>query len=114
MGSLFSSFLKKANGITAYGRVHITISFLAEFSTLVSATALICHIWLVPGLLFFFIAIIVAILCLFYATLVFLRKHLQVVKPVENTGEQVAQVTVEKKPTDTKLSQDGESINIGD
>ncbi len=90
------------------------MSLLSQVSTLVSATALICHIWLVPGLLFFFIAVIVVISCLSYVTLVLLKKHLKITKFSEIYDKQVAQASAEMKPTDAKLIQDDESINSGD
>ena len=114
VGSLFLSFFNKANGITVYNNLHSTLSLLSQVSTLVSATALICHIWLVPGLLFFFIAVIVIISCLFYVTLVLLKKHLKITKLSEITDKQVATASAEMKPTDAKLIQDDESINSGD
>jgi len=109
VASLLSSFLKKANGITTYGRVHSTISGFCEFLTLVSATALICHIWLAAGLVFFGVTVIVALLCYGYVTLVFLGKHLKVTKPVESTDKQVAEISAETRPADAKLVQDDES-----
>jgi len=109
VGSLFVSFLKKEYKITVYGRGHGTVSLLSVISTFVSSTALIYHIWPVAGLLFFFIAIIVAILCSFYATLVFIGKHFETTKPVESADEQVAQVSAEIKPTGPKRAQDKEA-----
>ena len=103
VGSLFLSFFNKANEITVYNNLHSTLSLLSQVSTLVSATALICHIWLVPGLLFFFIAVIVVISCLFYVTLVLLKKHLKLTRLSEITDKQIAQVDGETKPADTKL-----------
>ena len=106
VGSLFLSFLKKEYKITVYGRGHGTMSLLSVVSTFVSVTALICHIWLLAGLFFFFFAGIVAILCLFYATLVFIGKHFEATKPVEGNDEQVVQVSAEIKPMGTKRAQD--------
>src|SRR5258707_11655522 len=114
VGSLFLSFFNKANGITIYNNLHSTMSLLSQVSTLVSATALICHVWLVPGLLFFFIAVIVTISCLFYVTLVLLKRPLQITKLSEIIDKQVVQVSTEMKPTDAKLIQNDESINRGD
>ena len=114
VGSLFLSFFNKVNGITVYNNLHSTMSLLSQVSTFVSATALICHIWLVPGLLFFFIAVVVIISCLSYVTLVLLKKHLKITKLSEIYDKQVAQASAEMKPTDDKLIQDDESINSGD
>ena len=85
------------------------MSLLSVVSTFVSVAALICHIWLLAGLFFFFFASIVAILCSFYATLVFIGKHFETTKPVESADEQVAQVSAEIKPTGTKRAQDKEA-----
>lgn len=106
IGSLFSSFVKKANKITVYGNIHSGMSILAEVSTLISVTALISHVWLVAGLLFFFIALTIAIICLIYITLISIGKHLQLPKPLENTDIQTA--PPETKPTETNIVPESE------
>ncbi len=97
VGSLFLSFFNKANGITIYNNLHSTMSLLSQVSTLVSATS-----------------VIVTISCLFYVTLVLLKRHLKITKLSEIIDKQVVQVSTEMKPTDAKLIQNDESINRGD
>ncbi len=73
-GSLCFSFLR--NNPKRYGKPHSTLSTLAIFCTIISATALIWHFWAPAGITFLIVSLIVALVSLIYATTLVLRKHL--------------------------------------
>lgn len=113
VGSLFLSFFNKENNITAFRKVHSELSGWSELATLVSTTAFICHFWLVAGLVFLIVTIIVALLCYGYATFVFIGKHLKLPELVENADTQVTQAPVEMNLAETKPTSEDESTTNG-
>jgi len=74
---LFISFLKDGNGITAYGRIHSTLSTLSMCTGIAATTALIWHVSRLAGIVFLCLTILLYISCFFYVAIIALGKHLK-------------------------------------